>query len=83
MTYKTRYQELENLLQNAIELNDEILTNHLDEMETNEFYQHLLDERNYYTTVINIMRILEESETKEELYQKLIKENYMSERNNE
>ena len=83
MTYKTRFQELENLLQNAIELNDEILTNHLDEMETNEFYQHLLDERNYYTTVINIMRILEESETKEELYQKLIKANYMSERNNE
>lgn len=83
MTYKTRFQELENLLQNAIELNDEIITNHLDEMETNEFYQHLLDERNYYTTVINIMRILEESETKEELYQKLIKANYMSERNNE
>ena len=83
MTYKTRFQELENLLQNAIELNDEILTNHLDEMETNEFYQHLLDERDYYTTVINIMRILEESETKEELYQKLIKANYMSERNNE
>lgn len=80
MTYKTRFQELENLLQNAIELNDEILTNHLDEMETNEFYQHLLDERNYYTTVINIMRILEESETKEELYQKLIKANYMPER---
>lgn len=83
MTYKTRFQELENLLQNAIELNDEILTNHLEEMDSNEFYQRLLDERNYYTTVINIMKILEESETKEELYQNLIKENYMPERNNE
>lgn len=80
MTYKTRFQELEKLLQNAIELNDEILTNHLDEMETNEFYQRLLDERNYYTTVINLMHILEESVSKEELYQKLMKESYMPER---
>ena len=83
MTYKTRFQELEKLLQNVIELNDEIITNHLEEMETNEFYQHLLDERNYYITVINLMRILEESETKEELYQKLIKESYILERSNE
>lgn len=83
MTYKTRFQELEKVLTNIIQLDDKIITNHLEEMDSNEFYQRLLDERNYYTTVINIMRILEESETKEELYQNLIKENYMAERNNE
>ena len=82
MTYKTRFQELEKVLTNIIQLDDKILTNHLEEMDSNEFYQRLLDERNYFTTVINIMRILEESETKEELYQNLIKENYMPERSN-
>ena len=81
MTYKTRFKELEKILKDIIKRDDEIITNHLDEMDDNEFYQRLLDERNYYTSVVNMMKIAEESETKKEFYQSLIEESYINERN--
>lgn len=80
MTYKTRFKELEKVLKHIINLDDEIITNHLDEMDDNEFYQRLLDERNYYTSVVNMMKIAEESETKDEFYDTLADLSYISER---
>ena len=81
MTYKTRFKELEKILKNIIKLNDEIIAHHLDEMDDNEFYQRLLDERNYYTSVVNMMKIAEESDTLKEFYNTLIEQSYISERN--
>lgn len=80
MTYKTRFKELEKVLKHIITQDDEIITNHLEELENNGFYQRLLDERNYYTSVINMMQIAEESESKEDFYDTLADLSYISER---
>lgn len=79
MTYKTRFKELEKILKNIITLDDEIITNHLEELENSGFYQRLLDEKIFYKRVLDIMQISEESDTIEDFYDTLADLSYISE----
>lgn len=77
MTYKTRYELVKTFLENTITLNDNIIKNHLDEIETNDFYQRLLDERNYFMTIVSLMNMVVECDSVKEYHDRLIEEKFI------
>lgn len=80
MTYKTRFKELEKVLKHIITQDDDIITNHLDDLENSPFLQGLLSEKILYKRILDIMQLAEESENKEEFYDTLADLSYISER---
>mgnify|MGYP005764501233 CR=1 FL=1 len=80
MTYKTRFKEIEKIIENKIALNDKVLTDCIDDLENSPFLQGLLSEKILYKRILDMMKIVEYSETIEEFYQNLKKENYIPER---
>ena len=71
MTYKTRFKEIEKILENKIALNDKILTDCIEYLENSPFLQRVLSEKILYKRILAMMQIAEESETIEEFYDTL------------
>ena len=46
MSYKKQLELLKDYLRKQIELNDKIINDNLDNFEENEFFMHLLEQRN-------------------------------------
>lgn len=77
MTYKTRFELVKTFLENTITLNDNIIKNHLDELETVDFYQRLLEERNYFTTIVSLMNMITDCESVKEYHDRLKEERFI------
>lgn len=71
MSYKKQLELLKEYLRKQIELNDKIINEHLEELEENEFYMHLLEQRNEYQTILYVMEVLENSKNKQNFYERL------------
>ena len=82
MTYKTRFKEIEKIIESKIALNDKILTDCIDELENSPFLQGLLSEKILYKRILDMMQISEESESIGEFYDTLADLSYISERSN-
>ena len=82
MTYKTRFKEIEKIIESKIALNDKILTDCIDELENSPFLQGLLSEKILYKRILDMMQIAEESESKEDFYNTLADLSYILERSN-
>lgn len=81
MTYKTRFKEIEKIIESKIALNDKVLTDCIDDLENSPFLQRLLSEKILYKRILEMMQIAEESDTLKEFYNTLIEQSYINERN--
>lgn len=71
MSYKKQLELLKDYLRKQIDLNDKIINDHLEELEENEFFMHLLEQRNHYQTILYVMEVLEISKNKQNFYERL------------
>lgn len=71
MTYKKQLELLKDYLRKQIDLNDKIINDHLEELEENEFFMHLLEQRNHYQTILYVMEVLEISKNERNFNERL------------
>ena len=71
MSYKKQLELLKDYLRKQIDLNDKIIYEHLEELEENEFYMHLLEQRNHYQSILYVIDVLEISKNKQNFYERL------------
>lgn len=71
MTYKKQLELLKDYLRKQIELNDKIINDHLEELEENEFFMHLLEQRNQYQSILYVMEVLEISKNERNFNERL------------
>ena len=71
MTYKKQLELLKDYLRKQISLNDKIINDNLDNFEENEYFMHLLEQRNHYQTILYVMEVLEISKNEHNFYDRL------------
>ena len=71
MSYKKQLELLKDYLRKQIDLNDKIINDNLDNFEENEFFMHLLEQRNHYQTILYVIDVLEISKNKQNFYERL------------
>lgn len=71
MTYKKQLELLKDYLRKQIDLNDKIINDHLEELEENEFFMHLLEQRNHYQSILYVMEVLEISKNERNFNERL------------
>lgn len=79
MSYKKQLELLKEYLRKQINLNDKIITEHIEELEENEFFMHLLEQRNHYQTILYVIEVLEISKNKQNFYERLEAGSYYEE----
>ena len=71
MTYKKQLELLKDYLRKQIKLNDKIINDNLEQLEENEYFMHLLEQRNHYQTILYVMEILEISKNEQNFNERL------------
>ena len=71
MTYKKQLELLKDYLRKQIDLNDKIINDNLDNFEENEYFMHLLEQRNHYQTILYVIDVLEISKNEQNFNERL------------
>ena len=79
MSYKKQLELLKDYLRKQINLNDKIITEHIEELEENEFFMHLLEQRNQYQSILYVIEVIENSKNKQNFYERLEAGSYYEE----
>lgn len=71
MTYKKQLELLKDYLRKQIKLNDKIINDNLEQLEENEYFMHLLEQRNHYQTILYVIDVLEISKNEQNFNERL------------
>lgn len=71
MTYKKQLELLKDYLRKQINLNDKIINDNLEDLEKNDYFMYLLEQRNHYQTILYVIDVLEISKNEQNFNERL------------